>query len=111
MKNQNEIRYRAFLDDEYVRGEKDAADTNGRGSVIPGRKKGKYKGTLQENDKEKANALPKPVTITALIGTGIGIIISLITQMVAITVICIFISFFVGLIINAIIKKKSNKLN
>ena len=66
---------------------------------------------MQENDKEKANALPKPVTITALIGTGIGIIISLITQMVAITVICIFISFFVGLIINAIIKKKANKLN
>ncbi len=110
MKNQNEIRYRAFLDDEYVRGEKDAADTNGRpGGPLPGRKKGKYKGTLQENDKEKANALPKTVTIPTLIGTGIGIIISLATGMVAITVLCIFISFIIGLIINAVAKKKAGK--
>ena len=71
---------------------------------------GKYKGTLKENNKD-AYRFSKTISICVLIGTVVGIIIGIATGAVAYALLCIFPSFFIGLIINAIINKgkKSNE--
>lgn len=65
---------------------------------------GKYKGTLKENNKD-AYRFSKTISICVLIGTVVGIIIGIATGAVAYALLCIFPSFFIGLIINAIINK------
>ncbi len=67
-------------------------------------KYGKYKGTLKENNKD-AYRFSKTISICVLIGTVVGIIIGICTGAVAYALLCIFPSFFIGLIINAIINK------
>ena len=70
-------------------------------------KYGKYKGTLKENNKD-AYRFSKTISICVLIGTIVGIIIGIATGVVVYALFCIFPSFFIGLIIDAILRKRKN---
>lgn len=69
-------------------------------------KYGKYKGTLKENNKD-AYRFSKTISICVLIGTVVGIIIGIASGAVIYALLCIFPAFFIGLIIDAILKRRN----